>query len=64
MKYDNGPWECVSKEAYVQAERSADLHNSMGEPDEPATSAFSNTRNGRTVRGMMGFLYHARRAAR
>lgn len=32
----------VTKEEYVQHERAAGFHNTLGQPDEPATSAFNN----------------------
>ncbi|MEU8158135.1 hypothetical protein AB0B94_31155 [Micromonospora sp. NPDC048986] len=31
----------VSKERYVAAERAAGFRNTLGQPDEPATSAFN-----------------------
>lgn len=36
-------WVEVTKEEYVQHERSAGFHNMMGKPDEPATGGFSST---------------------
>lgn len=36
-------WEAVTKEEYVRHERAAGFHNTMGQPDEPATGAFSST---------------------
>ena len=40
-------WQEVSKEEFVQAERAAGFNNTMGQPDEPATSGFG----GHGVRG-------------
>lgn len=42
-------WDEVSKADYVAAERNAGFHNTLGQPEEPATSAFSGKgMNGRT----------------
>lgn len=38
---DNGLWNEVSKLDYVNAERMAGFHNTLGQPDEPATAGFS-----------------------
>lgn len=41
---DNGAtWTEVSKERYVEVERMAGFHNTLNQPDEPATSAFSSS---------------------
>lgn len=37
------PWVEVTKEEYVAAERAARFRNTMGEPNEPATSAFHDS---------------------
>jgi hypothetical protein len=34
-------WTEVTKEEFVKAERAAGFRNTMGEPNEPATSGFS-----------------------
>lgn len=36
-------WTLVTKEEYVRHERAAGFHNTMGQPDEPATSSFSSS---------------------
>lgn len=41
---DELPWEEVSKQTYVRHERNAGFRNTMGQRDEPATSAFSSSR--------------------
>lgn len=46
---DNRGEREVDKAEYVKTERAAGFRNSMGEPDEPATSVF----NGRVLRGRM-----------
>lgn len=45
-------WDEVSKADYVAAERNAGFHNTLGQPEEPATSAFS----GKGMNGRQGFL--------
>lgn len=40
-------WREVTKEEYVRAERQAGFHNSMGQPNEPATTSFGDTGTGR-----------------
>ena len=42
IKFADLEWSEVSKEEYVRIERAAGFHNTMGEPDEPATASFSN----------------------
>lgn len=42
-------WREVSKEEWVRAERAAGFRNTMGEPDEPATSSFSARRVAGTI---------------
>jgi len=37
------PWAEVSEEEWVQAERSAGFHNTLGRPDRPATAGFSGS---------------------
>lgn len=39
---ESSPWQEVSKENYVNAERMAGFRNTLGRPDEPATSSFSS----------------------
>lgn len=34
------PWEEVTKAEFVAGERAAGFHNTMGQPDEPATAGF------------------------
>lgn len=51
LKHDDGPWEHVSKEEWVRAERNAGFVNTMGRPLEPGTSSFGATKHGRTVNG-------------
>lgn len=36
-----GPWRAVSRAEWVNAERVAGFHNTMGHPDRPATGGFS-----------------------
>lgn len=46
----NGPWQEVSLEDYIKAEREAGFHGPDG---EPATSSFSSG----VISGHMGFLH-------
>jgi len=43
LKDGDGPWYEVSKRQWVMAERMAGFHNTMGQPNEPATSSWSCT---------------------
>lgn len=36
-------WREVDKQTYVNHERNAGFHNTMGQPNEPATGSFSST---------------------
>lgn len=40
----NDRWVETDKKTYVGHERSAGFRNTMGQPDEPGTSAFSSSR--------------------
>jgi hypothetical protein len=47
-------WVETDKATYVRHERNAGFHNTMGQPDEPATSGFSSSNydmEGRLVYG-------------
>jgi hypothetical protein len=46
-------WEEVTEKEYVDAERAEGFHNTLGQPDKPATSSFS----GKTYEGRQGFLH-------
>jgi hypothetical protein len=53
MKYylkilDEDDWEEVDKETWIAAERAAGFHNTMGQPNEPSTSYWGNTKPGLT----------------
>ncbi len=41
IKLGEGPWRVVSKEEWVCYERRAGFYNTSGEPNEPATAAFT-----------------------
>ena len=49
IREGDGPWRAVSKQSWVNAERRADFHNTMGQPTEPATGGFS----GRGIQGSL-----------
>lgn len=49
------PWFEVTKERYIAAERSAGFHNTMGQPDEPATSLWTSRE------GFAGKIQYGRR---
>lgn len=51
---DSSPWIEVTKADYVDAERGAGFHNTMGQPDEPATGGFGG-------RGISGSLCYGGR---
>lgn len=51
LRYDNGPWENVSKQDWVRAERAAGFVNTLGRPDEPGTASFGSTVGDRHVDG-------------
>lgn len=58
IRRDDGPWQEVSMAAFVAAERSAGLRNTMGRPDLPGTGGFSHTYHPgqpdqRTIQGTM-----------
>jgi hypothetical protein len=40
----NDPWQEVTKDGYVDAERGAGFYNTLGRPDQPATASFGNGR--------------------
>jgi hypothetical protein len=40
LRHSTDDWTEVTKEEYVRAERQAGFHNTMGQPNEPATSSF------------------------
>lgn len=42
-------WREVTKEEFVNAERRAGFRNTLGQPDEPATTSFGDTDTG--IRG-------------
>jgi hypothetical protein len=42
LKTDGTDWKKVSKEEFVRSERSSGFYNTLGQPDEPATSGFSS----------------------
>ena len=50
----DAPWRQVSKREFVAAERRAGFYNTLGQPNEPATSAFSNA----GIQGRQGFLHN------
>lgn len=41
-KDDRKTWTEVHKVVYVAVERNCGFHNTLGQPDEPATAAFSS----------------------
>jgi hypothetical protein len=47
---DGQNWRAATKAEYVAAERAAGFNNTLGQPDEPATSAFGglNGKRGRS----------------
>lgn len=47
QEYEDPQWREVTKEEYVNAERAAGFHNTMGQPDEPATASFGTSRGQR-----------------
>lgn len=50
----------VTKEEYVRAERKAGFHNTMGQPNEPATASFSDGKvSGRMEEGTEVLDNHA-----
>lgn len=52
LKLDGYAWEEATKESYVQAERRAGFRNTLGQPEEPATTSFSGgSVNGRLCYG-------------
>ena len=42
LKRGDAAWEEVTKAQFVSAERGAGFHNTLGQPDEPATGGFGN----------------------
>lgn len=57
IKRGSDKWRSATKAEYVAAERSAGFRNTLGQPDEPATSAFAGTVAGVPTRGEQGFLH-------
>lgn len=41
LRNETTDWREVTKAEYVQAERAAGFHNTLGQPHEPATHSFS-----------------------
>jgi hypothetical protein len=60
LQYGDGPVTEVTMEEFVQAERAAGFHNTMGEPDRPATAGFS----GGNVRGTVRYAAQETPSAR
>lgn len=51
LRYNAGEWIEVTMEDYVKAERAAGFHNTLGEPDQPATVMFNGKDGPHTVQG-------------
>lgn len=51
LKDGDGDWYEVSKRQWVLAERMAGFHNTMGEPNEPATATWSVNKRGLNMAG-------------
>lgn len=48
---EDGDWYEVDKRRWVLAERMAGFHNTMGQPNEPATSSWSVNKRGLKMSG-------------
>lgn len=42
LRYNGEEEHEVTKEEFVRAERAAGFHNTLGQPDEPATAGFGS----------------------
>lgn len=56
LRFDGGPWSEVDKETFVRHERFHGFRNTMGQPNEPATSSFTANKNGVEVQGITRYL--------
>ena len=55
IKLGDSPWVQVTKAEFVSKERNAGFHNTMGQPDEPATGGFSGSPGGETISGKVRY---------